>query len=155
MFGAFEARVEAAVASSHTQHKGGIGFGNFAVCDSRGKLERSLLESPKFVCIRRKRNLMPSGLKRRMLRGYLSRVQHAHRSKLVRYALWSHSRARRQAVDRHHIPDHGQIKPSGTLGRTSPMRSSMSRSCRARHSGRRSRYVETTIPNPGTRPLDT
>jgi hypothetical protein len=83
MFGAFEARVEAAVASSHTQHKGGIGFGNFAVCDSRGKLERSLLESPKFVCIRRKRNLMPSGLKRRMLRGYLSRVQHAHRSKLV------------------------------------------------------------------------
>ena len=117
-----EARIDAAAESSLAQHIGGIGFENFAVCDSRGKpaeisfrlfrrcchsaresphsfddvrvhaeithagrhrLDRSLLESPKFVCIRRKRNLMPCGLKRRMLRGCLSRVQHAHRSKLV------------------------------------------------------------------------
>ena len=78
-----EVRIDAAAESSLAQHIGGIGFENFAVCDSRGKLDRSLLESPRFVCIRRKRNLMPSGLKRRMLRGCLSRVQHAHRSKLV------------------------------------------------------------------------
>jgi hypothetical protein len=69
-----EARSEAAAESSLTHHIGGIGFEDLAVSESQSGLDHSLLEGPKFVCIRSKRNLVPSGLKRRMLRGCFSRV---------------------------------------------------------------------------------